>query len=507
MAKYCTTLCIIVAVCLTPAAFAETKTETEYLAILLEGKKIGHAEHTRILEKGKVTTQEQVIMMLGRGGQAVKIESSETHIEAADGTPLGFEMRQNMSGLEQKRTGVIADGKVTVTIEAAGDPQKMTMDWPKGALLSEGMRLLQEKRGLKEGEVYDADIFRPDMMLAIKAQVAVGKKTTVDLFGREVELTEVKVTMQIPGQPITVTSYVDDALKAFKTLVPMMGMTMEMIDCDKAFALRDDDVVDFLDRLSVKSPSELTDIGNKASIQYELTPTCENGLILPTTSNQTVQKDKERVVVTVVPYVPKTDTPLPYAGDNAEALAALKPTEYLQSADAKIKELTHAAIGTTSETLKAARQIESFVKGYIITKDLSVGYATAAEVAQSRQGDCSEHAVLTAAMCRAAGIPARVVCGIVYADTFIGQKSVFGGHMWTEVFVENAWVGLDATRAPKGFGPGHISLAVGDGNPSDFFSLVNTLGCFKIDKITVIEKKKTPEPKGQTDADQNLQGS
>lgn len=91
-------------------------------------------------------------------------------------------------------------------------------------------------------------------------------------------------------------------------------------------------------------------------------------------------------------------------------------------------------------------------------------------------------------MCRAAGIPARVVCGIVYVDTFIGQKSVFGGHMWTEVFVDGTWVGLDATRAPNGFGPGHIALAVGDGNPSDFFSLVNTLGCFKIEKITAYAK-------------------
>ena len=469
-------------------AGAQTNTETDYLAILLEGKKIGHAEHTRVIEGAIVTTREYLTMTLGRGGQAVKIESAETHVETPDGKPLGFEMLLNMSGIEQKRTGKVADGKVNVIVEAMGSRQEMSVDWPKGALLNQGMRLLQEKKGLIEGDVYEADIFRPDMMAAIKAQVAVGKKTTVDLFGRVVELTEVKVTMQIPGQPITVTSYLDAELKALKTLVPMMGMTMEMIQCDKTFAMRDDDVVDFLDRLSIKSPSELTDLGGKASIQYDLTPTCEGGLNIPTTSNQDVKQQNGRVVVIVQPTVPKTDTPLPYAGDNAAALAAMKPSEYLQSDNVKVKELARAAVGTTAETLKAARQIESFVNGFITTKDLSVGYASAAEVAQSRQGDCSEHAVLTAAMCRAAGIPARVVCGVVYVDTFIGQKSVFGGHMWTEVFVGDSWVGLDATRAPNGFGPGHIALAVGDGNPSDFFSLVNTLGCFKIEKITATAK-------------------
>jgi hypothetical protein len=481
---------LIVVSILTLAAMAGAQpvTETDYLAILLEGKKIGYAENTRIVEGATVRTLQHQSMTLGRGGQAVKIDSSETHIETLDGKPLGFEMLLNMSGIEEKRTGTVADGKVTIVVEAVGARQEMTLDWPAGAMLNEGMRLLQEQKGLTEGLVYEADIFRPDMKAAIKAKIAVGKKTPVDLFGRVVELTEVKVTMLVSGQAITATTFVDAELKALKTLVPMMGMTMEMVQCDKAFAMRDDDVVDFLDRLSVKSPSEMTDIAGKASIQYELTATCEGGLTIPATSSQTVKRDNGRVIVAVQPNVPKADTPLPYAGDNAEALAAMKPNDYLQSDDAKVKELAATVVGTTTETLKAARQIESFVNGYIITKDLSVGYASAAEVAKSRQGDCSEHAVLTAAMCRAAGIPARVVCGVVYVDTFIGQKSVFGGHMWTEVFVGDSWVGLDATRAPNGFGPGHIALAIGDGNPSDFFSLVNTLGCFKVDKITATAK-------------------
>lgn len=464
--------------------------ETDYLAILLEGKKIGHAAHTRTIDGAKVTTVEQLAMTLGRGGQSVKIESTETHLETLDGKPLGFEMVLTMSGATQKYTGTVADGKVVIVSETMGQPQTIEMDWPAGALLSQGMRVLQEQRGLKEGQTYEADVFRPDMRMAIRSQVAVGKKTNVDLFGRVVELTEVKVTMLVPGQPITVTSYVNDQFKALKTLVPMMGITLEMVECDKTFALRDDDVVDFLDRLSIKSPTELGDIVSKTTITYDLTATCPSELVILETSNQTVKKENGRTIVTVRPFVPQADTPLPYAGDNKEALAAMQPSEYLQSDDPKIKELTAAAVGTTTETLKAARQIENFVKGFITTKDLSIGYASAAEVAKSRQGDCSEHAVLTAAMCRAAGIPARVVCGVVYVDSFIGQKSVFGGHMWTEVFVGDGWVGLDATRAPNGFSAAHIALAVGDGSPADFFSLVNTLGCFKINKITVVEKQK-----------------
>jgi transglutaminase-like putative cysteine protease len=101
---------------------------------------------------------------------------------------------------------------------------------------------------------------------------------------------------------------------------------------------------------------------------------------------------------------------------------------------------------------------------------------------------------LATAMCRAVGIPARIVCGVVYADSFLSKQDIFGGHMWTEVYIGDTWVGLDATRSEQqGFGPGHITLARGNGEPTDFFGMVNTLGCFEIEKITLTEKKEVKE--------------
>ena len=72
--------------------------------------------------------------------------------------------------------------------------------------------------------------------------------------------------------------------------------------------------------------------------------------------------------------------------------------------------------------------------------------------------------------------------------------------MWVEAWIGDKWIGLDATRINQddkafGFGPGHIALAHGDGSPADFFNLVNTLGYFKIEKITTHKaEEKTEEP-------------
>ncbi|MCD6175765.1 MAG: transglutaminase domain-containing protein [Planctomycetes bacterium] len=472
----------------TSVSIAET--ETDYLAILLQGKKIGHAVHIRAVENDKVITTESVSMTLGRGGQAVTITSQEIHIETPDGTPLGFEMTMTTSGTEQKTVGTVANGKVTTTRQVMGQAQERTIDWPQGALLNEGLRLLQEKRGLKPGTSYTASVFRPDMMMALPAAVQIGEMKKIDLFGRPLNLTEVITTLSIQGQPITMTGYVDKEFKAMKTLVPMMGMEMEMVACDKSFALSEVDSVDFLEKLSIASPVKLMNLHTIESVSYTLKPTTDKKLQLPVSPCQSVEPSETEIIVTVTRLKPAKDIPFPYTGNDAEAMDALKATDYLQCDNEKVIDLAKTAVKDAPDTAAAARQIEAFVDGYITQKDLSVGYASAAEVAETRQGDCSEHAVLAAAMCRAVGIPARIVCGVVYADLFLSKQSIFGGHMWVEVYIGDTWIGLDATRSEQGgFGPGHIALARGNGEPTDFFGLVNTLGCFEIEKITLTKKK------------------
>jgi hypothetical protein len=466
------------------------QTETDYLAILLQGKKIGYAKHIRTVENDRVITSDSVSMTLGRGGQAVKITSEETHTETLDGKPLGFEMVMTTSGVEQKTVGSIADGKVTTQRHVMGQLQEDTSDWPQGALLLEGMRLLQEEKGLQAGTSYRAHVFRPDMLMAIPAEVHVGELKKVDLFGRLMDLTEVTTSMSIGAQSIVATGYVDKEFKALKTLVPMMGMEMEMVACDKSFAMRDDDVVDFLEKLSLTSPVKLMNMHTIESISYTLKPTTGQKLELPVSASQQVEPSETGIIVTVTVPAAAGGICFPYNGEDPAVKEALQPTDYLQCDNEKIIEMAKQAVKEAPDTATAATQIEAFVDGYITQKDLSVGYASAAEVAETRQGDCSEHAVLTAAMCRAVGIPARVVCGIVYADSFLSKESIFGGHMWTEVYIGDTWLGLDATRSEQnGFGPGHIALAHGNGEPADFFGLVNTLGCFEIEKITLTEKQ------------------
>ena len=117
-----------------------------------------------------------------------------------------------------------------------------------------------------------------------------------------------------------------------------------------------------------------------------------------------------------------------------------------------------------------------------------VGDGSASEAARTREGDCTECAVLLAALLRANGIPSRCVNGLVYSeDDFAGQKDVFVYHMWTQAWIaldnddkpgedgQQAGYWLDLDSAMWRYSAGHIALgvsAMGDGDQQDQIDLV-----------------------------------
>ena len=465
--------------------------ETEYFAVFTEGKKIGHAIHSRAVTDGKVTTTEKVSMQVSRADAPVSMNTMETSIETTDGKPLGFEVVQDFGLMTMNVSGTVNEqGTVNMTVTSMGRTQKNTFEWPNGAVMADGLRLLSLKKGLKDGLEYSAKLFSPGGTRAIEAEIHIGPKRNIDLLGRVVTLTEVGTTLKLQrAGGIVSRSYIDGDLRIQKSIAPVMGMQIEMIACAKEFALGENDVLELVDKMFIASPEPLENIESAKSVNYHLRPTSQAAsLTIPSTDNQSVQQLGEGgVIVTVRSVAASAGVEFPYKGRDSGVLEAMEPTRFLQSDRREIIELANRAVGDTKDAAEAVKRIEAFVSEYIEDRSLSVGYASAAEVAASRVGDCSEFAVLAASMCRAVGIPARIVSGLVYVESFAGRDNMFGGHAWVEAYVGDKWIGLDATRSPKGFSPGHIALAIGNGEPVDFFGMVSTLGYFKIEKVIIEE--------------------
>jgi len=469
--------------------------ELEYYAVFLEGTKVGYATHERIAGDGKVTTTETMSMTINRAGIEITVKTKETCVESSGGEPISFANEQDIGMGTMKTQGVIGkDGLVRTQTTGMGVVQESNMVWPKGAMMAEGLRLLEMSKKLNEGTGYEVNIFSPELMAAVLSRVKVGARQDVDLLGRIVTLTKVETTMSMPGTgEITTTSFVDDKLNMLKSIMPTAGMNVELVACPKEYALTNNEPAEIVDKMFLASPEPIENIDSARSITYYLKPIEGAGnFIIPAAGGQRVDRlDNGMVKVTVEPVNVTTGGTLPYKGTDKELLDAIKPSRYLQSDDPKIIELAKRAVGNAKDSAEAARNIESFVADYVEDRSLSVGYASASEVAASRKGDCTEFAILSAAMCRAAGIPAKVVMGVAYVDDFAG-RSGFGGHAWTQVYTGGKWVGLDSALkagGKKGFDAGHIALASGNGEPADFFNIASTLGRFKIEKVMVNSSK------------------
>lgn len=82
---------------------------------------------------------------------------------------------------------------------------------------------------------------------------------------------------------------------------------------------------------------------------------------------------------------------------------------------------------------------------------------SAVEVLNSRKGDCNEHATLFAALARAAGLPAKIAVGAMYA------QGAFFYHAWNEVYLpEGGWTPVDTTLNQIPADATHLKLAEGE---------------------------------------------
>jgi transglutaminase-like putative cysteine protease len=84
---------------------------------------------------------------------------------------------------------------------------------------------------------------------------------------------------------------------------------------------------------------------------------------------------------------------------------------------------------------------------------------------ENRMGDCNEHAVLMAALARAAGIPCRVEAGLVYL------KGRFYYHAWNLVYV-GRWITVDSLFGQLPADVGHIRFITGTQQQIDIMGII-----------------------------------
>lgn len=140
----------------------------------------------------------------------------------------------------------------------------------------------------------------------------------------------------------------------------------------------------------------------------------------------------------------------------------LEGTPFESLKDPALVRASRKAVAGAKDPWEKARRINRFVYRHLKQKNLSQAFSSASEALASGQGDCTEHAVLFSALAKIAGIPTRLVTGLVYVG---GPRRIFGYHEWVEVAVGEEWVAMDPTFGQDTADATHIKIADGRSDP------------------------------------------
>lgn len=148
---------------------------------------------------------------------------------------------------------------------------------------------------------------------------------------------------------------------------------------------------------------------------------------------------------------------LPLALNGADPF--LGTTFYIQSDHPEIRETATRIAGNETNALRLFRKIAMWVFNNIKDKNYKTALATAVETLKKKEGDCTEHAMLTVALARAAGIPSRIAVGLYYDR----ESASFTYHMWVEALVaEGLWAAVDPAMGQIEPDALHLTVYQGD---------------------------------------------
>jgi hypothetical protein len=450
-------------------------------AAYLEGLKIGHGHTLSVLTKNKdgkevIRTTRYLDFVLKRYKSALPVRQEQVCEETPEGKVLYLEETLTIG---KEKTGPLK-GTVSgnqLVLVVGNDTNARKIDFPADAVGLYFQETYFSRKKPKTGDKAKITSFELSLLAPVTLTAVVKDAETTDVLILKQEgdvkkvvrepakLTRVEaksekikvndVEVQLPPK----VTWLDAKMMPVRESFEMQGAGMiTMYATTKEAAMKEGVAPDLLPDLglnvnipvkqTIEKPYDTTEAVYKVTLAEPLDK------VFVSDDRQTVREEKAKSFELVVKAVRE---PGKEEVDKQPAKQFLAANSFIESDDKAVVALAKKAVGDEKDAWKKAQAIEKWVHENMKV-NTSTGFPTAAKIAKDLEGDCRQHALLTAAMCRAAGVPSRTAIGLLYVREQ-GRSPVFGFHMWTEVWVRGKWLGLDAVLGKGGIGATHLKMA------------------------------------------------
>jgi len=421
-------------------------------------RKVGQVEISRSSADGRILETEILTLALGAPGRRVTYRVVQT-----------TEATENGSLLRSTREVKAREGHLLVEARVVGEDLQIT----NGAGRSKTSQTLAGAgHSLKSDEFAKAWLAavgrgeRPEPLSYISwdpVKLAVVEVTLRQLTGGDA--LRVERSVRSPAQTTASALQLDREGHVIRESMRLGALDFTLVESSESEARARNEVLDHVAQQLQTAPYRIPTKDMRAKIRYGFDNRGTSPSI-PVGGGQRTWTDGQTTFVQVCAECALDSQVL----DDADRELALQPTRWLQSDDPGLARRARGIAAGPGDDATKMKRLTAFVRGHMSVDRIDMlGYGTAIEALHTRRGDCTEYAVLLAAMGRAAGIPTRIAIGSVYARHFEGHRHVFVPHAWVQAWTGTGWQSFDA--AMGSFDSTHLAFAVShDGSPANHFA-------------------------------------
>lgn len=434
-------------------ALAASEPSAWFIIVADNGDVLGHSAQSLSATKDGRESVESSELTIQSDDQIVTVKDENVSRQDPAGRTIWLSSYSRNGRSWSRVEARIEAGKAEIVRRTPNDRRTLTVPLPPGTRFDSGSGLLPGWDPAKT-PLLAFDNFSLSAMTVERVTIGLSPGTAPDPQGRIIALRK----RYDKGELRSVARLLlDGNRRIVETTQPMFGTGVTIRRTDRTAALRAHPPYPLLRNAMVKAPFRLPQSALEGRIRYRFAFAPGFDFAIPQTPEQKVTAAPGGAVLDIC-----RDCGPGLASDPAALKDALRPTAWLQSDHRRLR-----AIAGPIARMKVpdARKMELLIekaRPYLGRIDFS-GHFSALETLDRRAGDCTEAAVLLAALGRAAGIPTKVANGLTYSrPRYHGVSNVFMPHSWTIAWTGREWRSFDL--ALDAFDSSHIALTIGDGD-------------------------------------------
>lgn len=404
-------------------------------------EKIGVAHSTLSKAETGYHIQETLYLRINTMGMIQDISLDTSGRLNPDFSLAAFDFRISSGRFNFSAKGSVSGNTLTIISQGSGSPRKDTIAIEQKVYLTNGIVDAVMASEFDASQVLTLFVFDPASMSQQPVDIRILGFEDIRIMGRSRKAK--KVSLSFKGA--TQLAWLAESGEILKEQ-GLLGISLEKTTREDAlYGLPIQSSQDLTRVASVPSNVTIDDASQLGKLRLKI-----SGL---QPDNAFIDGGRQRYRKNILVIVKESLSDLPDES-KADSLAEfLKPGLFIQSDDPKIKKLAQSIVAANdTPVLKAKKLMDWIYKN--IDKRPVLSLPDALSTLENRVGDCNEHAMLMAALARAAGIPAKIEAGLVYL------KGRFYYHAWNVLYLGN-WVTVDSLFGQMPADVTHIRFSSG----------------------------------------------